>query len=110
MYQKDGLHDTDEMRALVAEYRLDNDYIQQYFDERFDFGTPGEATLKNVRLDYARWCEDVGTKPLGLKLFKEELQKRGIKVHMGHNHILVIDGRLKLYPLPNQYSPARMGP
>ena len=98
MYQKDGLHDTDEMRALVAEYRLDNDYIQQYFDECFDFGAPGGATLKNVRLDYARWCEDVGTKPLGLKLFKEELQKRGIKIHMGHNHILVIDGRLKFYP------------
>ena len=110
MYQKDGLHDTDEMRALLAEYRLDNDYIQQYFDECFDFGAPGRTTLKNVRLDYARWCEDVGTKPLGLKLFKEELQKRGIKIHMGHNHILVIDGRLKLYPLPSQYSPAEMGP
>ena len=110
MYQKDGLHDTDEMRELVRAYRHDNDYISQFFEERFDFKAQGRTTLRDVRVEYARWCEDVGTKPLGLKLFKEELQKRGIKVHMGHNHILVIDGRLKLYPLPNQYSPARMGP
>ena len=95
MYQKDGLHDTDEMRALVRAYRHDNDYISQFFEERFDFKAQGRTTLKDVRVEYARWCEDVGTKPLGLRLFKEELFKRNIRIVKMSTNQDALNGRFK---------------
>jgi putative DNA primase/helicase len=95
LYRAEGLQDTDEMRELVRAYRHDNDYISQFFEERFDFKAQGRTTLKSVRLDYARWCEDVGTKPLGLKLFKEELLKRNIRIVKMSTNQDALNGQFK---------------
>lgn len=77
LYLEDGLSDTAEMKQLTEEYRLENDYIQQYLDECVDLDAKGTITVKQLRVDYARWCVDMGAKPLGVKLFKEELRKHG---------------------------------
>lgn len=96
-YQKyliEGLKDTEEMKSLVAEYRRENDYIGQYLDDRFNFKAKGMATLKAIRCDYASWCSIVGTKPLGLKGFKEELEKRNVSVKFIHGRYCV-DGAIR---------------
>lgn len=95
MYQAEGLKDTSEMKALTEEYRRENDYIGQYLDERVNFGAAGTTTVKALRLDYSNWCGVVGTKPLGLKMFKEELQKHGIEVRVVHRKQAGISGQIR---------------
>lgn len=88
LYVTEGLQDTGEMKQLVESYRRENDYIGQYIDEClvFNNGGPGGRTpLKAVRLDYERWCNEIGVKPLGLKMFKADLERRGVHVYeYGH--------------------------
>ena len=98
-YQAEGLRDTAEMKALTAAYRHENDYIAQFIDERFDFTAIGSTSLTQFRREYAQWCEDVGTKPLGRKLLKEELEKRGIEIKTIHNNQAGISGKLRSYEL-----------
>lgn len=93
-YCDEGLKDTNEMKTLTAEYRRENDYIGQYLDDRFNFGAQGSTTLKALRCDYASWCGIIGTKPLGLKGFKEEIQKHGIEVKIIHKQYC-ISGAIK---------------
>lgn len=84
LYVTEGLQDTDEMRQLVESYRRENDYIGQYIDECLVFnngGPNGRTPLKAVRLDYERWCNEIGVKPLGLKMFKADLERRGVHVY-----------------------------
>ncbi len=96
-YQAEGLRDTAEMKALTAAYRHENDYIAQFIDERFDFAAIGSTTLTQFRREYAQWCEDVGTKPLGRKLLKEELEKRDIEIKTIHNNQAGISGKIRSY-------------
>lgn len=79
-YKEEGLRDTAEMKALAEEYRKENDYVGMFLDDRFDRDAPRYTTVKALRADYATWCGFVGSKPLGLKLFKEELEKHGLRI------------------------------
>ncbi len=88
-YLAEGLKDTPEMKALTGEYRRENDYIGQYLDDRFNFSASGTTTLKALRCDYASWCGVIGTKPLGLKGFKEELEKRNVDIRFIHGRYCV---------------------
>jgi phage/plasmid-associated DNA primase len=83
------------MKSLVAEYRRENDYIGQYLDDRFNFSASGTTTLKALRCDYASWCSVVGTKPLGLKGFKEELERHGVEIKVVHNKQFGIGGQTR---------------
>lgn len=94
LYLAEGLKDTAEMKSLTAEYRRENDYIGLYLDDRVDLETGRTSTIKALRCDYANWCEVIGTKPLGLKMFKEELQKHNIPVKNIHKQYC-IDGVIK---------------
>ncbi|WP_166525161.1 phage/plasmid primase, P4 family [Caproicibacter fermentans] len=94
LYLREGLKDTEEMKSMVAEYRRENDYIGQYLDDRFNFSAKGITTLKALRCDYASWCSVVGTKPLGLKGFKEELEKRDVSIKFIHGRYC-IDGAIR---------------
>ena len=85
LYQAEGLKNTLEMEILTAAYRKENDYIGMYLDDRVSFETTEKTSLKALRADYEVWCRVAGTKPLGLRLFKEELEKRGIEVVMKRN-------------------------
>lgn len=96
MYLEDGgLHDTEEMKDLTEEYRRDNDYIGQYLEECVDLTAKGTISIKELRTQYSYWCSDVGTTALGLKLFKEELRKREIRIRGIYNHVDGIDGAFR---------------
>lgn len=98
-YRLIGLGVTSEMKELTTKYQYDNDYIQQYIDDRLILLPPDDChaektTVKAIRADYENWCSVVGTKALGLKLFKEEIQKRGVKIITSHKQF-AIRGKIK---------------
>ena len=79
LYRENGLSVTDESRGVLGQYQTENDYIQQYLDERLDLGeTYGRIRLTEVQRDYNDWCRDVNVRPLGKKAFTEELIKHGV--------------------------------
>ena len=87
------------MKALTNKYQYDNDYIQQYIDDRLILEPNGnchtpKTTVKAIRSDYERWCGFVGAKALGLKLFKEEMQKHGVEI-ITYNKQAVVKGSIR---------------
>lgn len=97
LYCAEGLKDTEEMKRLVGEYRWENDYIGQYLAERVELthtGKEGRIAVRNILNDYRNWCGPVGIKPVGLKMFKGELSRRGIEVY-DYGRVLCVNARLK---------------
>lgn len=98
-YTANGLGITEDMKRLTAKYQYDNDYIQQYLNDRIELfpterSCAEKVTVKAIRADYAIWCGIVGTNPLGLKAFKEELGKHGVEIITSHKQF-AIRGRIK---------------
>lgn len=99
-YQTIGLGITEEMKVLTNKYQYENDYIQQYIDDRLILEPNGnchtqKTTLKAIRSDYERWCSVVGAKALGLKLFKEEMQKHGVEI-ITYNKQAAVKGSIRV--------------
>ena len=93
LYRENGLSVTDESRGVLGQYQAENDYIQQYLDERLDLGeTYGRIRLTEVQRDYNDWCRDVNVRPLGKKAFTEELIKHRVTI-LTSNHQFVVAGR-----------------
>lgn len=93
LYRENGLFLTDESRGVLGQYQAENDYIQQYLDERLDLGeTYGRIRLTEVQRDYNDWCRDVNVRPLGKKAFTEELIKHRVTILTSH-HQFVVAGR-----------------
>ena len=89
-----GLGVTQEMKDLTAKFQYDNDYIQQYIDSRLilfpvDDRHAQKTTVKAIRSDYESWCSVIGTKALGFKSFKEELEKHGVKIIVSHKQFTI---------------------
>ena len=89
-----GLGVTEEMKDLTAKFQYDNDYIQQYIDSRLilfpvDDRHAQKTTVKAIRSDYESWCSVIGTKALGFKSFKEELEKHGVKIIVSHKQFTI---------------------
>lgn len=83
-YCAEGLKDTEEMQRMVGEYRWENDAVGQYLAERVTLtpGTPGNRMpVKRMLADYRHWCDPIGIKPLGLKMFKSELERHNVEVY-----------------------------
>lgn len=96
LYCQEGLKDTPEMEALVRSYREENDYIGQFLAERVTFtdgGVRGRISVKKLRMDYDCWCQDSRITPLGYKAFKQELEKRDIRVYE-YRHVWYVDAVL----------------
>lgn len=88
-YKESGLTDTKASQAIVRQYRAENDYIQQFIDERLivpdpNSGTKHKERLTEVMAHYNIWCGYYNIKPLGKKLFREELEKHGITIGYPH--------------------------
>lgn len=85
LYKEHGLTDTKIAQATLRQYRKENDYIQEFIDECLEILNPDDIHAKKTRLtviqqEYNYWCKDSNIKPLGKKLFKEELIKHGIPI------------------------------
>lgn len=85
LYKEHGLTDTKIAQATLRQYRKENDYIQEFIDECLEILNPDDIHAKKTRLtviqqEYNYWCKGSNIKPLGKKLFKEELIKHGIPI------------------------------
>jgi len=89
LYKAEGLKNTSEMEAMTAEYRKENDLIGLYLNDRVNLNTTNKVTIKSLRVDYESWCKVVGAKPLGLKLFKEDLEKKEIEIFTSHRQYVI---------------------
>ena len=49
--------------------------------------------MKKLRMDYDCWCQDSRITPLGYKAFKQELEKRDIRVYE-YRHVWYVDAVL----------------
>lgn len=106
LYCAEGLRDTQEMRTLVEGYRSENDYVGQYLNERVTFtegGPGGRITVRAMRQDYDLWCLAAKITPLGLKSFKQELEKKDIEVYY-YGHVLYVNAALNPYSEFGEYN------
>lgn len=95
IYKAEGLKDTEQSRLILAHYKSENDYFQEFINECLDVGdTFGNIRLSDVMRVYKDWCVTVNIKPLGLQLFKDELKKHGIIISQSHKQF-VIPARIK---------------
>lgn len=83
--ERGALRNSSEMLDTIKTVKHDNDYIQQFLDERLILHDPTDRhapklTVKNIRLDYSYWANDMGIKAPGVKLFKEELKKHNVTI------------------------------
>lgn len=93
LYKAEGLKNTQELEALTEEYRKENDLVGQYLEDRVSFNTTEKTTVKALRAAYEVWCKVIGAKPLGYRLFKEELEKHEIEVYV-YNKQYVVNGSI----------------
>lgn len=94
-YMESGLRETEASKNILRQYQEENDYIQQYIDERLDLGeTYGKTTLTEIMRDYSDWCRDVNIRALGKKTFSEELTKHRVSITTSH-HQYVVPARIK---------------
>lgn len=89
LYKEHGLQRTAPEETILRQYRDDNDYIAQFIGECLEPLNHNDRHAKKKRLTeimarYADWCRFSNIKPLGKRMFKEELIKHGIPVFCSH--------------------------
>lgn len=104
--ERGALKSNSEMLDTVKEIQHENDYIGQFIDERLILHNPSDChapklTVKDIRVDYGYWAADMGIKPIGAKLFKEELKKHNVTILTSHNQDAV-RGALKAEEFPTE--------
>lgn len=95
LYRETGLFVTEESKSVLCQYQAENDYIRQFMDECLELGeTYGRVRLSEVKRTYREWCAESGIHALGIKLFKEELEKHHVMLITVHKQDY-ISGRLR---------------
>lgn len=67
---------------MLAQYRLANNHVERFLDERYSKQADGQETESEVYQDYQTWCEGEGIKPLS----KTKL-RQGITTWLGTKRI-----------------------
>lgn len=85
MYKRDRLKTTADGENILKQYQKDNDYIQQFIDEKLDIYNPScinsrPTKLTVIQREYNDWCKVSNIRPLNKKHIIEELEKHGIPV------------------------------
>lgn len=99
MYSANGFIETQQSKAILQQYRKDNDYIQEFIDEclilysQDDIHAP-KAKITEIQSEYNYWCKSSNIKPLGKRNFCEELEKHGINI-ITHNKQKAIKADIK---------------
>ena len=89
LYMEHGLQRTAPEEAILRQYRDDNDYIAQFIGECLipldhNDRRANKERLTNIMARYTDWCHFSNIKPLGKRMFKEELIKHEIPVFRSH--------------------------
>lgn len=77
-WQNRGLEEPDAIRKATAEYRMAEDVLGRWIEERCELTETGWHATKDLYEDYAKWCEEEGEgKPWRRLHWKRSLEERG---------------------------------
>jgi len=78
-WQRDGLQVPDAVRAATTAYRMENDPLADWLEDRCDL-KPSAATLfSDLYKDYKQYAEAAGARPITGKALALRLEKMGLK-------------------------------
>lgn len=72
-----GLAEPPAIREAGASYREAQDSVGRFLREEMRDDDEGRTLMGELYVDYCRWCEDEGTKPISGKAFHGALDERG---------------------------------
>lgn len=99
IYRLCGFTETQQSKAILQQYRNDNDYMQEFINEcltlypQEDIHAP-KTKITEVQNEYNYWCRSSNIKPLGKRNFCEELEKHNVKI-ITHNKQKAIKAKVK---------------
>lgn len=76
-WQLDGLQPPPEVLSATQQYRVDQDVLATWIQERCSTDSEARAETKDLYEDYARWCKSSGEDALTKRKFGELLTERG---------------------------------
>jgi putative DNA primase/helicase len=82
-WQKQGLNDPPEVMAVTEEYRTEEDFLKDFFEERCIRDRKAVTLAKELYKAYCDWCQEVGEKPVSRKAFSSALDERGFTKKSG---------------------------
>jgi len=74
-----GLNPPDKVRAAVSEYKLAEDRIAPFLEDRCVAGDGLEATAGDLYSTYKAWCESSGERPMSQRSFGLRLEEKGFQ-------------------------------
>lgn len=85
IYRLCGFTETQQSKAILRQYRKDNDYIQEFINECLTLYPQEDIHSPKIRITLAQsvyndWCRNSNIKPLGKRNFCEELERHGINI------------------------------
>ena len=75
-YAENGLYLAQVVKDDLNQYRLEQDDIAQFFEDKCEYGTSHSIGRDELYKAYVAWCEFTNRRPLNNKLFKKELTER----------------------------------
>lgn len=80
MYKKEGLRPPAKVEAAVAEYRKEEDWFGDWFDEYCVAEEDARDPFTHLYNCYKDWATESGMRPLTAKLFGQTLSEKGYEV------------------------------
>lgn len=87
-WQRQGLGTPAAVVDATADYRLEQDAIGQFLEDRCETGPDLWVSAADLRKEYVEWCESIGERPQSAKAVGAALSRRGLKrAHQGHPRV-----------------------
>lgn len=76
-YRRVGLNPPARVVTATEAYRLAEDFLGAFLEERCTLGPKAEVTAKDFRTEYVKWCEERAEKPASAKAVGNRLAELG---------------------------------
>jgi putative DNA primase/helicase len=76
-WQRDGLGESERVKAATEEYRLESDRLGPFLEENYKDDPEGVVTRADIYGAYSRWAEAQGARPMNDREFAEAMRRRG---------------------------------
>lgn len=77
-WRKHGLRPPRRVRRYTAEYRRENDPLDEFVADRCDLVPAADVTVSDLRRSYEDWCAANGQRPVGRRTLNAALEARGL--------------------------------
>ena len=76
-WQESGLDEPAEVTSAGAEYRSESDVLGAFFADQCVFEEGARFSSRYLRKGYEAWCEDLGHRSVGARIFGRRLREQG---------------------------------